>query len=144
MAFRGYGVELNCCVQVMPPSVVRRIIPFAPTAVPVPASTNETPERAAVVGLASSVQVAPPSSVRRIVPVPTANPVSLSGNEMAESPAVVPLAMRFQVVPPSVVRKMVPKSPTAIMVFPPCPRRGVFLVWIDAKPRSALPVNVGF
>src|SRR5260370_5985798 len=63
-------------VQVTPPSIVRRIVPDSPTAVPVLASTKETPCRLFVVPLDWDVHVAPPSVVRRMVPKsPTATTV---------------------------------------------------------------------
>ena len=45
-------VPLDCRNQVAPPSVVRRIMPFSPTAVPVSVSVNETPHSVSVVPLA--------------------------------------------------------------------------------------------
>jgi hypothetical protein len=60
----------------VPPSVVWRIVPEAPTAVPVFASVKQTPHRSAVVPLVCANQFAPPSLVRTITPaVPTAVPV---------------------------------------------------------------------
>jgi hypothetical protein len=71
-----FAVPLVWRVQVVPPSVVCRIAPAGPTAVPVFASTKETPLSQFVVPLLWRVQVVPPSVVRRIVPPsPTAHAV---------------------------------------------------------------------
>src|SRR6266849_5119237 len=57
--------------------MVRRTVPEWPTAVPVSASTKETPYRSLGVPLACCLQVSPPSVVRRITPWnPTAVPLS--------------------------------------------------------------------
>src|SRR5262249_3270129 len=76
-----------------PPVVVRRIVPRPPTAVPVFASTQETPTSPLTVPLAWRRQDAPPSVVRRIVPYPpTAVPVFTSVKETPPRIVSVPLA----------------------------------------------------
>ena len=65
--------------QVAPPSVVRRMVPELPTAVPVLASVKLTLLSVTVVPLVWLTQLAPPSVVRRMVPEsPTAVPVLAS------------------------------------------------------------------
>ena len=67
-----------------PPVLVFRIVPPIPTAHPVFASMNETPESKWAVPLDCGVQVAPPSLVRRIVPPsPTTVPVLASVKDTA-------------------------------------------------------------
>src|SRR6266851_4249320 len=116
--FRELLVPLDWGVQVVPPSVERRMVPKAPTAVPVSASTKETPFRELLVPLDWGVQVAPPSVERRMVPKsPTAVPVLASTKETPRRVVVVPLDCSVQVVPPSVVRRMVPAAPTVTTVL---------------------------
>src|SRR5205807_9703904 len=76
------NVPLAFCLQVAPPSVVRKITPAAPTAVPVAASPNEIAFRVPRYALDWGVHVSPLSVVRRITPPsPTANPVSALANQ---------------------------------------------------------------
>jgi hypothetical protein len=72
-------VPLGSLTQVFPPSVVRKIVPYDPTAVPVLASVKETAQRVLFVPLLWLTQVAPPFVVHRIVPrLPTTVPLSAS------------------------------------------------------------------
>ena len=72
--------------------MVRRIVPFSPTAVPVSALVKKTALSLTVVPLDWRYQVAPPFVVRRIVPdSPTTVPVSASVNETPQSQPVVSL-----------------------------------------------------
>ena len=54
-------IALDCRFQVIPPSLVRRIVPSSPTAVPVLASVKTTAQSVLVVPLDCAFQVAPPS-----------------------------------------------------------------------------------
>ena len=54
-------MPLDCGTQVVPPSVVRRIVPTNPTAVPVFASLKNTSKRSRLVPLDWLCQVVPPS-----------------------------------------------------------------------------------
>jgi hypothetical protein len=82
----------------LPPSVVLRIRPPSPTAVPVLASVNETLKRHTVPGFTWLSQCCPPSVVLRMVlspPIPhappTAVPVFASINETPNNVFPVPL-----------------------------------------------------
>src|ERR1043166_2505806 len=82
-------------VQVVPPSVVMRRVPFVPTAQPRKMSTKRTLRSDASVpptGFACEDHVAPPSVVRRIVPFsPIAQPFIVSTNETPFRVLSVPL-----------------------------------------------------
>jgi hypothetical protein len=66
-------------IQVFPPSIVLRIVPPAPTAVPVFALVKKTDRSVFVVPLLWLTQLVPPFVVVRIVPLaPTAVPVTAS------------------------------------------------------------------
>src|SRR5262249_35477070 len=93
-------------------------LPGPPTAVPVLASTKETPKRVAVVPLDWNVQVAPPSVLRRMIPpLPTPVPVLASTKETPKRVAVLPPDWNVQAAPPSVLRRIVPPPPTATTVL---------------------------
>src|SRR5215472_2616902 len=78
-------VPLDWSLHSAPPSSVRTMVPPEPTAVPVLASTKETPSRFSVVPLDWDVQVVPPSVVRRMVPrLPTATTVLRFGAATAK------------------------------------------------------------
>jgi len=62
-ALRKLVVPLVWLVHIVPPSVVRRMVPASPTAVPVRALVNETALRKPVVPLDWLVHVAPASVV---------------------------------------------------------------------------------
>src|SRR6185503_9163556 len=113
-----------CGVQFSPPSVVLRIKPPSPTAVPVLASVGETLKRQIVPGFAWFIQVPPPSVVLRMVlspPIPhdppTAVPVFASIKETPNNIFAVPLDCGTQLFPPSVVLRIVPLSPVAAPLF---------------------------
>ncbi len=107
--------------------MVRKMVPASPTAIPLLASTKETPEREADVPAYCGVQVSPPSVDRRMVPFsPTAVAVMGFAKETLIKDAVVPLVCAVQVIPRLMLRRIVPKSPAAI-------RR-----W---EPRAAKPFN---
>jgi hypothetical protein len=116
------GVEVAVGVGVGPSAVVLRIVPKAPTAVPVFVSVKETLDRSWFVPLSSRVQFWPPSVVLRIVPSwPTAVPLLASVKETPER-TVPGLGWLIQVSPPSVVLRMVPitklkSPPTTVPVF---------------------------
>ena len=135
-------MPLNWLTQVAPPSVVRRIVPPLPTAVPVFASLNQTLSSQWSVPLNWFTQVAPPSVVRRIVPPsPTAVPVFASLKQTPQRSSPVPLDWLTQVAPPSVVRRIVPPLPTVVPVFASVkqtPRR-VLLVPLDWLTQVAPP-----
>src|SRR6266849_254904 len=110
--------------QVLPPSVVRIIVPRLwqlesgaarqPTAKARLLSSTASPYRLDEVGLLCGSQFSPPSVLRRIVPKsPTTIAVLTSANATCCRWLVVPLAMVNQPLPPSVVRKIRPASPTA-------------------------------
>jgi hypothetical protein len=66
----------------VPPSVVLKIVPLCPTAVPLFASVKETLRISFVVPLVCGAQVVPPSVVLKIVPLcPTAVPLFASVKE---------------------------------------------------------------
>ena len=107
-----------------PPSVVLRIKPPSPTAVPVLASVNDTLKRHTVPGFAWVTQCCPPSVVLRTVlspPIPhappTAVPVFVSTKETPNNVLTVPLVSGSQLFPPSVVLTIIPPSPTAVPLF---------------------------
>src|SRR5260370_25615150 len=82
-AFRELRVPLSWAVQVVPPSVVRRMVPEPPTAVPVLASPHDTPYREKEIVSYWRVHVVPPSEVLRVSPPrstlpPSAPPVMLT------------------------------------------------------------------
>jgi len=67
---------LRCGTQVEPPSVVRRIVPPSPTAVPVFASLNQTLRSSSALPAESGVQDVPPVDVPTVIPnAPRATPV---------------------------------------------------------------------
>jgi len=84
------------------------MVPILPTAVPVFASTKDTPGRDVVIPLNWGAHVTPLSTVRRIVPWPTAVAVLASKMDNPKSETVVPLLWRVHVSPPSMVRAMIP------------------------------------
>src|SRR5262244_792129 len=87
-------MPLNWVVQVIPPLVVRRMVPRSPTAIPLSASTNDTPHRALGVPLDRTAQDAPKSAVRRIVPEsPTATMIPRPAADTAAS--VLPSSLGF-------------------------------------------------
>jgi len=54
---RLFSVPLVWLIQLVPPSVVLRIVPYDPTAVPLFASVNETPQREYGVPLGWLIQI---------------------------------------------------------------------------------------
>jgi hypothetical protein len=80
---------------VAPPSVVCRIAPAKPTAVPVFASTKETPQRLFVGPLLWGVHVVPPFVVRRIVPKsPDCQKVNRRRHQGYDTVTLLPNAIR--------------------------------------------------
>ena len=70
-----------CAVQVVPPLLVARMVPLAPTAQPWLVSLKVTPSRYLLVPELCGVQVAPPLLVAKIMPpTPTAQPWLASTN----------------------------------------------------------------
>ncbi len=68
-------VPLFCAVHLAPPSVVLRIVPFAPTAHPTLGAGNATSYRFSRLPLFWDFHEAPPFVVARIVPpLPTTQP----------------------------------------------------------------------
>src|SRR5260370_15967119 len=80
----GSVVPLVWDVQVVPPSVVLRMVPPTPTAQPVFASTKDALKSAHVTPLVSDVQVVPPSDVLSMVPSsPNSHHVLVSTHEIS-------------------------------------------------------------
>jgi hypothetical protein len=100
-------------VQVLPPSVVARIVPEPPTAKQVLVVGQLTPERSWLLTLdLCAAHVLPPFAVTRIVlKYPTAKQVLVLGQLMPRRGLVVPELRAVQVRPPSVVAAM-PRYPT--------------------------------
>src|SRR4249920_4156988 len=95
---------LRCGTQVEPPSVVRRIVPPSPTAVPVLASLNQTLRSNSALPAESGVQDVPPVDVPTVIPnAPRATPVEALPNDTPSRFRLdwPPLYRSSQVLPPS-------------------------------------------
>src|SRR5438093_12268446 len=85
-------VPLFCAVHLAPPSVVLRIVPFAPTAHPTLSAGNATSYRFSRLPLFWDFQEVPPFVVARIVPpLPTTQPSVGEAKTTPYSVTVVPL-----------------------------------------------------